>query len=188
MIVHLEIIAAVDRDLGLGKNGRLPWDLPGDLARFERLTRQISSAEGQSAVLMGRKTWQSLPRRGLPGRVNLVISRQKQLPPGGALVAGGPAPRLACSLRQALALLGEPGGRSERAWVIGGGQIFALALQLPECRRIHLTRVDGSFGCDVFFPALDRRHWELSSTSRPHEENGVAYTFELYERRATMLP
>ena len=184
---HLEVIAAVDQDHGLGKNGRLPWDLPGDLARFERLTRETAGTERQSAVLMGRKTWQSLPHGGLPGRVNIVISRQERLPLRGApgpAVAGGSAPRLARSLGHALAQLAEPqSGCSERAWVIGGGQIYQLALQLPQCRRIHLTRVSGSYGCDVFFPLIDRRSWELSSTSRPQEENGIEYAFELYERR-----
>jgi len=174
------IVAAAARDMGIGRNGTLPWKgLKKEMAYFARVTKRpppsalsASSEEKQqtrklqNAVIMGRKTWESIPPkfRPLPGRLNVVISRTV----GDEVVKGGVADEAkradvltARSLEEALALLqkrhqDEKGdGDVGRVFVIGGAQIYDAALALPETRRIVLTRVrkeEGEFECDAFFP------------------------------------
>src|SRR3989338_7373825 len=131
------IIAAVDKDFGLGKGGTLPWQLPADMKHFKTLTTAALPGK-KNAVIIGRKTWDSLPAqfRPLPGRVNLVLSRNDNLKfPQGVLRAGG--------LEQALDLLAEEilSKIVESVYVIGGAQIFQQAIVRQECHKIYLTQI-----------------------------------------------
>lgn len=127
------IVAADERD-GIAKQGHIPWRLPGDLARFKRLT----VGRGKNAVLMGRTTWDSLPTRfrPLPDRLNLVLSRTRQDFTHGTCVS---------SWQEALVAARD----CESLWVIGGAAVYALALAEPETSAIELTRVPGDFDCDL---------------------------------------
>lgn len=122
----------------IGAGGTLPWHLPEDLAHFKALTHG-------HPVIMGRSTWLSLPRRPLPGRPNIVLSRDPGFAPDGAAVAP--------SLPAALAVAGS-------AWVIGGGAVYAEALPLAD--RVVETVVDLEVDGDTFAPALDPREWRLA--------------------------
>ena len=155
--MKLGLIFARARNGVIGKDGGLPWHLPEDLAHFKRLTMGCP-------VIMGRKTWDSLPARfrPLPGRLNIVITRQ-----GGWNAAGASA---ASSLAQALELCGE----QSLAWVIGGAEIYAQALPLADIAEI--TEIDADFEGDAFAPRLGA-DWKEVARETHTAANGLAYRF-----------
>jgi dihydrofolate reductase len=161
------IIVAYDTNRAIGRGGDLPWgrSLPADLAHFKRLTRG-------GDVIMGRKTFESIGRRPLPERENIVISSR---PTGvkGVLTA--------VNLSSALALSRYP------TFIIGGAQVYGDALGVPEIDTIYATEVDATFpDADTFFPELDMTVWE--ETDRVHrpadEANVYALDFVIYRRKA----
>ena len=160
----LALIVAVAANGVIGRDGKLPWHLPEDLRHFRTLTTGHS-------IIMGRRTWQSLPR-ALPDRQNIVVTRQSAFAADGALVAR--------SLTDALAAVKCP----EPAFCIGGGELYRAAL--PLARIAYVTEIASDFGGDAAFPALDRAHWRETSRE-PHtarDGEGFAYAFVTYERRA----
>ena len=170
-----DLLVAVDAKGGIGKAGALPWRIPGDLAFFKALT--TSAPEGKRhAVLMGRRTWESLPPRvrPLPGRLNVVVSRNATLAAEGALVAG--------SLDAALALA-ESDPTVARLFVIGGGELYRAALAHPACGDVHRTRVAGDHGCDTFFPELGPEYVLAERSGERRDDGGPAYEFERWTRR-----
>lgn len=164
------VIAAVDDAGGIGRGGGLPWRLSGDMEHF----RQVTTGAGGdvNAVILGRRTWESLPPRfrPLPGRRNLVITRQDGYTAPGAV--------LCRDFEEAWSRARAGGGET---FVIGGAEIYALALAHPDCARILLTRVAGDHSCDVRFPGLDRLRLLESGAER--EEGGLRYRFCLYAPR-----
>ena len=175
-MIRFDIVVAADEEMGIGKDRGLPWDLPADMARFQSLTKGDADAP-TNTVIMGRTTWESVPCRfqPLPGRRNVVLTRQPEYKLPEEVWK-------ASSLEAALDRLDglpDPG----QVFVIGGAQVYREALGLLNCRAIHLTRIHARFDCDAFIsePGLE---YDLSSKSDEHEENGVRYHFEEYERRA----
>ena len=173
------IVVATDQKQGIGRDGDLPWRLKCDLQHFKEITTRTRDKNKLNAVIMGRRTWDSLPAqfRPLPHRVNIVITRNDNLKfPQGVLRAGG--------LEQALDLLAE-GALSkiiESVYVIGGAQIFQQAVVRQECRKIYLTQILHSFACDTFFPPFaDYFQHEVSSPR--YAENGISYLFVEYSRK-----
>lgn len=177
MAREFDMIAAVDDDLGIARDGDLPWDLPGDVEHFRRTTTDTRDSGRRNAVIMGRKTWESIaPRyRPLAGRKNIVLSRSGADVPEGVLCCA--------SLGEALDRLQQDdmAAEIERVFVVGGGQIYTLGLAMPECRRLYITRVMGRFGCDTFFPEFESS-WEREAVLGEAEENGVAYRIEVWRR------
>lgn len=158
---RLNLIAALGKNGVIGIANRLPWRLPDDLKHFKALTLG-------HPVLMGRKTFESLGRP-LPGRRNIVITRNAHYRPAGAEVAG--------SIEQALALCQD----AAEVFFIGGADIYRQALPLAE--RLHLTEVDASPAGDAFFPAFDRARWrESAREARRDESVGLDYAFVVYQR------
>ena len=159
--VSIDLVVALDRNRAIGRGGTLPWHLPDDLKRFKALTLG-------KPVLMGRKTAQSLGR-ALPGRRNLVLTRS-----GHAPFAGMDA---IATLDEALKIVGD-----QELMVIGGGDVFALAL--PHATRMHLTHVDTVVeSADAFFPVLDTSQWRIVSRE-PHAadaKHALAFEFVDYE-------
>jgi dihydrofolate reductase len=159
---RVALIAALDRHNVIGRGNALPWHLPDDLKRFKALSIG-------KPVLMGRKTAESLGR-ALPGRRNLVLTRGSSAPFAGMDAVA--------SLDAALEIVGDG-----ELIVIGGGDVFALAL--PLATRMHLTHVDTVVaGADAFFPAFDASDWSIVSRE-PHVANAKhAFAFEFidYER------
>jgi dihydrofolate reductase len=162
-VLELEIIAAVAANGIIGADGGMPWRLPEDLKRFRALTTG-------HAVIMGRRTWESLGR-ALPDRQNLVVTRDRAFQAAGAEVAG--------SLEDALARVRLP----SPAFCIGGAQLYAAAL--PRAARLHLTEIDRAFDGDTRFPAFDRtRFVEVAREShRQPGPDGVGYAYVTYGRR-----
>lgn len=162
------IVAADDRG-GIGLNGKLPWHLPGDMKHF----RDITTGTGGNAVVMGRKTWESIPEkyRPLPGRINVVLTRDASyaLPDGAARAASF------------LDALGECLSATD-IFIIGGAAVYQTALDHPRCGKVHLTRVTGDFGCDTFLPDLEAARFTVASEEAPQTDKGIAYKFVTYVR------
>ncbi len=158
------IVAADSRD-GIARANVLPWHLPVDLARFKRLTIGL----GRSSVLMGRTTWDTLPAKWqpLPRRKNIVLTR------GSATFNN--AIRVS-SWVDALAAAAD----SDHLWVVGGAQVYALALAAPETTAIELTRIDHDYACDVFWPGVPADFTLVASEA--HSANGIGYAFERWQR------
>lgn len=153
------MIVAIDSKNGMGKNNSIPWNIPEDLARFRKLTKEHT-------IIMGRKTWDSLPRKPLPDRINLVITRDSGLSvPDGVSINH--------SLEEALIEAKEY--EQEEIFIIGGAQIFREAIAEGIVDRLYLTKIEGNFDCDTFFPDYSMFDKVLSEESG--EENGIKYKF-----------
>ncbi len=160
--MQLHLIYARARNGTIGKNNQMPWHLPEDLAHFKRITL------GQP-VIMGRKTWDSLPVRfrPLPGRLNIVITRQNDWHSDGALRAG--------SIEEAMRLCGEV----PDAWIMGGAEIYRQAEPLASTAVV--TEIEQDFEGDAFAPELGA-HWREVQREAHTATNGLAYAFVTYQR------
>jgi dihydrofolate reductase len=157
------LVAALDRHRAIGRSGALLWNERQDQQHFRRVTLG-------HPVIMGRKTWDSLPARfrPLPGRRNVVVTRDATWHADGAERAG--------SLDDALARVRD----AERACVIGGGELYALAL--PHADELVLTEIDAAFdGADTFFPPFDG--FEAVSREAHRADDGTAFAFVTYRRQ-----
>lgn len=171
MNAPLVLIAAMARNGVIGKGNALPWHLPEDLKHFKELTT------GQ-AVIMGRKTWESLPERfrPLPGRLNIVMTRDAHYVATGATVVH--------SLEEALKVgvtEGNPHGTGRTAYVIGGAELYAHAL--PLATRLELTEIDADIAGDAWFPSFDRSQWREVERHPGNNAAGLGYAFVSYDRR-----
>ena len=164
------IVVAADEADGIGKSGQLPWRLKGDMAFFMRLTTEPPVPGSQNAVIMGRKTWESIPDkfRPLPQRLNVVISNNPELPlPAGV--------SRAISLDHALERLTTTVGLGH-VFVIGGGQVFREAVAHRDLEVVYLTRVHTKIACDAHFPGIPAG-LTLVSESEPQREGALLYDF-----------
>ena len=159
----ISYVVAVSRNGVIGREGGLPWHISSDLKRFKEITMG-------KPVVMGRKTWDSLPRTPLPGRRNIVITRQRGFAPEGAEVTATP--------EEALALCGE----APEVAVIGGGEIYRLFWPLVD--RLYLTEVDLEVGGDTHFPAVSPAEWrEVGREVHPRgEKDSAAFTLRILDR------
>ena len=159
---EIALIAAVARNGALGKDNQLLWHIPEDLKFFRETTRGAT-------VIMGRKTWESLPARfrPLPGRRNIVVSRQADYQAPGA--------ELAHSLEQAVALAGDAA-----TFVIGGAELYAQAMAYAN--RLMLTEVDLAPAADAYFPVVDPAIWRQTTRQSGVSENGIAFAFVTYQK------
>ena len=164
MSAPIALVVAVAQNGVIGVRGALPWHLPQDLKRFKALTLG-------KPIIMGRKTWESLPRKPLPGRTNIVVTRDNSFKAEGALIVHSFGEAVEAAQRQAPAEIA----------VIGGEAIFAAAL--PAAHRIHLTAVEASPPGDALMPPLDHAQWQEVAREGPFEEGGLRYTFITLERR-----
>ena len=162
--MKLHLIFARAANGVIGKNGTLPWHLPEDLAHFKRTTLGCP-------VIMGRKTWDSLPSkfRPLPGRLNIVVTRQSGWHGQGARHAG--------SLPEATALCPP----DSSAWVIGGAEIYAQALPLAQTAVV--TEIDADIEGDAFAPQFGP-DWVEITRERHTSTTGLAFSFVTYQNNA----
>lgn len=163
----LSIIVAQARNRVIGRDNKMPWHLPADLKHFKALTLS-------HPVIMGRKTFESIIAslgKPLPGRDNIVISRNAHFSAPGCIVAG--------SLEHALTACAN----APEAFVIGGGEIYRQAL--PLAQRLYLTEIDADFDGEARFPEFDKTTWnETARRSFPAGEAGFGYAFVTYEKLA----
>ncbi len=145
----ITLVVAVARNGIIGKYGAIPWHISDDLKRFKSLTMG-------HPIVMGRKTWDSLPRKPLPGRTNLVVTRQTGWSAPGAQI------------------LASPDKAPDDAFVIGGAEIYRAFL--PFAGRIELTEIDGDFGGDAHF-TFDRGGWREIAREPNRTPEGLGYSF-----------
>jgi len=162
-VSKVAIVAAVARGGVIGRSGSIPWRIPEDSRRFRDLTMG-------HAVVMGRRTWDSLPERfrPLPGRRNVVVTRNSDWYCEGA--------ERAASLGDALERLGD----EAQVFVIGGSELYADALPLAD--ELQLTEIDADFEGDVFFPSFDRSAFDEMSREERLSPDGVPLAFVRYVR------
>lgn len=166
----IALVAARARNGVIGRDGDLPWRLPDDMKRFKSITIG-------KPVIMGRKTWDSLPKRPLTGRTNIVLSRDGSFEPEQAVVCE--------TFQDAIEIAREQAAEDgvDEVCVIGGSALFDLAM--PKARRIYLTEVEAEPEGDVLFPELDEAGWR--ETEREVHAAGPdgtpAFVFRVLERR-----
>jgi dihydrofolate reductase len=160
----ISVVVAASSNNVIGARGELPWRLADDLKHFKAITLG-------KPIIMGRLTWESIGRP-LPGRQNIVMSRQSSFAADGCDVVTTPAAALTAA------------GAADEVMIIGGGRIYEMFL--PKARRLYLTRVHADIDGDTFFPAMDAADWQLlSSESRTADErNEYAFDLRVYELRA----
>ncbi len=165
----LAIVAARARNGVIGRDGRLPWRLKSDMALFKAITLG-------KPLIMGRKTWDSLPKKPLPGRANLVLSRDGTFEPEGAVVCDRFQEALSMAREQA-----EEDGAKE-VCAIGGTALFALAM--PKAKRLYLTEVDAEVEGDAVFPKFDDAAWREVERDEHAAAEGddYAFAFRVLER------
>lgn len=163
--MKISIIAAVAKNNVIGKKNKLPWYLPADLKRFKEITMGHH-------IIMGRKTHESIGKV-LPGRVNIVITRNKNLKIKGAIVVH--------SLPDAFKISKENG--ETEVFVIGGAEIFRKAL--TKANKIYMTKVKAKIKGDVFFPKINFKDWRLVSREKhpPDSKNPFPYEFLMLEKK-----
>jgi dihydrofolate reductase len=168
-LIPLAIVVARSTNGVIGREGGLPWRLKSDMALFKAATLG-------KPIIMGRRTWDSLPRKPLPGRMNIVLSRDGSFEPQGALVCE----RFDEAVQIAREEAAEDG--ASEVCVIGGEALFELAL--PKARRIYLTEVQVEVDGDARFPAFDEGEWcEVRRESHPAGEgDDHAFVFRVLER------
>jgi dihydrofolate reductase len=161
---YISIIAAIGKNRELGLAGQLLWHIGADMKHFKKIT-------AGHPVIMGRKTWESLPERfrPLPGRTNIVVTRQEGYGAVGSVVAS--------SLEEARSAAARAPG-SEEVFVIGGGELYREAL--PFADRLYLTLVDDSKESDTFFPEYEK---EFEIISKEPGEGELQHCFLTLERR-----
>ncbi len=161
---RISLIAAIGRNRELGRDGKLLWHLPDDMQRFKELTIG-------HPVIMGRKTWESLPEkfRPLPGRTNIVVTRQEGYEASGAIVVDG--------LSDAL-LAAQDAPEADETFVIGGGELYAAAL--PYATRLYLTLVDATADADTFFPLYEKDFKIITAETSKDE---LLHRFLILERK-----
>ena len=163
----ISLVYAISRNGVIGRDGGLPWKISGDLKNFKAVTMG-------KPLVMGRKTWDSLPRKPLPGRLNIVISRNASFAAEGAVAVR--------DVNHALEVAQKV--NPSEICVIGGAEIFRQVLPLAD--KIYLSEIDADFEGDVSLPPLPERDWR-EIRSEPHEAapgDSAGFTFRVLERKS----
>jgi dihydrofolate reductase len=164
-MTRIALVVAMSRNGVIGRDGGLPWHISSELKRFKAITMG-------KPMIMGRKTWESLPKRPLPGRPNIIITRQNGFVAEGAAVVATPDAAIAAA------------GDAEEIAIIGGGEIYAMFLDRAD--RLYLTEVDVVVEGDTYFPSFDRSLWQ--EVSKEIHEPGVGdtagYTLRILDRKS----
>lgn len=170
IVIHV----AIAQNWVIGLDNGLPWRLSSDMKRFKEMTMG-------KPVVMGRKTWESFPRRPLPGRLNIVLTRMPGFHADGAEVVAGLDEALALARRRAEHM---PGG--DEICILGGGEVYRQALPLAD--RLYVTHVLASVDGDTRFPIIDPAEWDLvlSEEHPAGEKDSHATRYAVYDRRQSV--
>lgn len=148
----------------IGKDNRIPWRISGDLPRFKAMT-------WGKPVIMGRKTWESLPKSPLPGRTNIVLTRDPDFVAEGAIIAHSVDGALVHARRE----------QADEIAIIGGAEIYKLFL--PHATRIQLTEIDADIEGDAYLPPFDPRDWRETAREGHVTPDGLPFAYVTLERR-----
>ena len=185
--IQLKLIVATCQDNGIGKDNNLPWRLKSELAYFARLTKTTRDFSKQNAVLMGRRTWQSIPARVRPlrNRLNIVLTSQPQTE-----ISDSPDVLVCKSFPEALQLVDSLSDKLESCWVIGGSSVYEEAMRNIRLERLYITRILKDFDCDTFLPDINTDKWKVTEDkdvpTEVQEEAGVEFKYEIYHRNGTV--
>jgi dihydrofolate reductase len=160
----ISIIVAVSEDWGIGKDNELLWHISEDLKRFKRLT-------SGNTVIMGKKTWESLPRRPLPGRKNIVLTDN----PNESIENAVTAYSIQDSLNKC--------DQNEEIFIIGGGSIYRQFIPIAD--RLFITHVHMKAPADIYFPEIDLNTWEITQKEefKTDGDKSIPYTYTIYARK-----
>ena len=162
---NISIIVAIASNFAIGKNNRLLWHIPDDLKRFKKIT-------SEHTVIMGKKTYTSLPFKPLSGRENIVLTDI-----AGEIITGC---TMAYSIQQVIDLCKN----KDECFVIGGGSVYKQFLPIAE--TLYITWIYKDFNADIFFPEISENEWKIvESEEHFSKENGFSYSFKTYKRKIT---
>ncbi|XP_028671798.1 zgc:153031 [Erpetoichthys calabaricus] len=181
----VRLIVATCKNMGIGKNGQLPWNLPKEFAFFLNMISSVSSPDHKNLLIWGRKCWETFPENLLPlaNCVNAVLSRNLSSVPRHAQYLCRNLPN-AIRLGSTLPLSED----IEIIWIIGGVKPYKEALMHPWCDLLYITKIMASFDCDTFFPSFDhevfRKVDKFSGVpSEIQEENGIKFKHQVFQRK-----
>lgn len=176
------VIAACCKNNGIGYLNRLPWRLKKELEYFNKMTTESPETNHKNIVIMGRRTWSSIPpkHRPLKDRTNVVLSRTVS-----TIEDRDSVDHIFSSLPDALEGVSQLRNKGQ-VWVVGGQSIYEEALRLSQCKRIYLTRIDKEFECDTFFPEVDETVYKPTTDpavpEEEQEEDDIKYRYTVYDR------
>ncbi|KAH8251547.1 hypothetical protein KR038_000976 [Drosophila bunnanda] len=177
------LMVAVGENFGIGLKGDLPWHIRSELKYFSRTTKRTNDPGKRNAVIMGKKTYFGVPesKRPLPERLNIVLSTTMQPADLPADVVLRP------SLEEAMHYLETEAKQIENVWIVGGSGVYAEAMASARCHKLYITKVQGKFECDTFFPAIpDGFHEVALDAGTPEglqEENGIKFEYKVLEKQ-----
>lgn len=174
---QFSMIVAIDNKNGFSKNNKIPWHLKKDFKWFNNVT---TGGTNQNAIIMGRKTWETLPKKPLTNRYNIIISSKTDISHNDKQCM------VVSSLDEALMFCTRGNSKHliDDIFVIGGQQLYEEGLNHKLCKRLYITHIDADYGCDRFFPKIDMNEWRLLDCSCINVEGDVKFTFCIYERGA----
>ncbi|XP_053995509.1 dihydrofolate reductase isoform X1 [Hylaeus anthracinus] len=182
MHLQLNLIAAACEGMGIGVNGTLPWKLKSEMAFFTSMTTKTKDKDKKNVVLMGRRTWECIPKKYKPlkNRINMVLTSQ--------FLNFGDQAIVCKSIPQALEIISQPPLKDqvENIWVIGGSSVYKAAMESPNFHRLYLTRIKKYFDCDTFFPPIPNTFILQQDETVPQgvqEEEGTQFVYEVYEKK-----
>ncbi len=161
-MVKISIISALSDNFVIGNKGDLPWHIPEDFRIFKEITKG-------KPVIMGRKTWESLPKKPLPGRLNVIVSRNPQTVLEDAVIVD--------SIKNAISLASKKQPEIEEIMIIGGAQIYKQALDSNTVDTLYLSQVKGEYDGDTFFPKFDKSKFKIVE-----EKEFNDFIFRKYEK------
>ncbi len=161
--MRVSLIVAMAENGVIGRDNQLPWHLPGDLKYFKAVTLE-------HPIIMGRKTWESLPKKPLPQRLNIVVSHNPDYQAEGAIVVPGIKEALHTAMRSGI----------KEAFIIGGAQLYEAAL--PVAKRIYMTAVHAKVDGDAHFAGINHSEWREVSRDRVANPDGPEYSFLIFDK------
>lgn len=169
---EIYIIVAVDEKGGIGKGGTLPWRFKKEFVYFRKTTTKTTDDTKQNMLIMGRKTWESIPEnfRPLAGRKNVVLTSINDYKAEGA--------RVVSSFDEALKLADE---KIEKIFILGGGQVFNETISHPDLTGIYLTKVHANYDCDTYFPKISESFKTIKKLGEDLED-GIKFEYFLFTK------
>lgn len=169
---QIYIIIAVDQKNGIGKDGQMPWHFKKELNHFAKITKETDEPEKRNMVIMGRKTWESLPEkfRPLPKRENAILTKNADFKAEGAKVF--------YSMEDAI---NSADKKIEKIFIIGGGEVFKQGLELEDLDGIYITKIQKIYDCDTFFPSPPTR-FKRQEELGEDKEQGIKFTYSKLTR------
>ncbi|XP_058798340.1 dihydrofolate reductase [Phymastichus coffea] len=182
MQVKLKLIAAASENMGIGINGDLPWRLRKEMDFFTKMTSTTNDTDKKNVVLMGRRTWESIPKKFKPlaNRINMVLTSQPLDLGDDAIVCK--------NLPEAVEKISQSPLKDnvEQVWVIGGSSVYKASMESPNFYRLYLTRIKKHFDCDTFFPQIPENYVLVKDPEVPQgmqQEKDITFEYEVYEKK-----